>query len=129
MPLARIDVVRGRSPEELRTLADAVQEVLVDVFAAPERDRYQVIAQHEEDELVLWDTGLGFERSARRVLVQITQQGRDRGQKEALYAALAQRLEERGVCPPEDLVVSVVANEPEDWSFGHGRAQFLTGEL
>jgi phenylpyruvate tautomerase PptA (4-oxalocrotonate tautomerase family) len=129
MPLVRIDVVRGRSPAELRTLTDAVQEVLVEVFAAPERDRYQVVAQHDEEELVLWDTGLGFERSSRRVLVQVTQQGRDRDQKEALYGALAQRLDERGVCPPEDLVVSLVRNEPEDWSFGHGRAQFLTGEL
>ena len=88
-----------------------------------------MVAQHEDDELVLWDTGLGFERSERRVLVQVTQQGRDRDQKEALYAALAERLAARGVCAPEDLVVSLVRNEPEDWSFGHGRAQFLTGEL
>lgn len=28
-----------------------------------------------------------------------------------------------------DLIVSVVANERQDWSFGGGRAQFLTGEL
>ena len=40
MPLVRIDVVEGRSEEELRELANAVQEVLVDVFAAPDRDRY-----------------------------------------------------------------------------------------
>jgi hypothetical protein len=30
---------------------------------------------------------------------------------------------------PGDLIVSMVENEKEDWSFGAGRAQFLTGEL
>jgi hypothetical protein len=31
--------------------------------------------------------------------------------------------------PPSDVVVSIVTNSDEDWSFGNGRAQFLTGEL
>ena len=30
---------------------------------------------------------------------------------------------------PTDLIVSVVANDREDWSFGLGRAQFLDGDL
>jgi hypothetical protein len=28
-----------------------------------------------------------------------------------------------------DIVVSIVTNSDADWSFGNGRAQFLTGEL
>ena len=36
MPLVRIDVVEGRrTQDELRLLADTVQEVMLDVFAAP----------------------------------------------------------------------------------------------
>jgi hypothetical protein len=31
--------------------------------------------------------------------------------------------------PPFDVVISVFSNADEDWSFGLGRAQFLTGEL
>ena len=46
MPLVRIDVQAGRTPEELRRLADVVQEVMLDVFAAPPRDRYQIITEH-----------------------------------------------------------------------------------
>ena len=129
MPLVRIDCVRGRSAEELRALADTVQEVMLDVFAAPERDRYQLIHQHDADEIVCEDTGLGIERSDGIVVIAVTHQGRVREQKEALYAALAQRLGERGQVRPEDLVVSLTENTKEDWSFGHGRAQFLTGEL
>lgn len=129
MPLVRIDMVRGRSPEQVRALADVVQEVMLDVFAAPPRDRYQVIHQHDPGEIVAEDTGLGYTRTDGVVVIQVTQQGRSREQKEAMYAALAQRLGDAGLVEPDDLIVSVTENTRDDWSFGRGRAQFLTGEL
>ena len=129
MPLVRIDLVRGRSAEQVRALADVVQEVMLDVFAAPPRDRYQVIHQHDPGEIIAEDTGLGMTRTDGVVVVQVTQQGRSREQKEALYEALARRLGEEGLVEPDDLIVSVTENTRDDWSFGRGRAQFLTGEL
>jgi phenylpyruvate tautomerase PptA (4-oxalocrotonate tautomerase family) len=129
VPLVRIDLVRGRSADQVRALADTVQEVMLDVFAAPPRDRYQVIHQHEPGEIIAEDTGLGLTRSDGVTLIQVTQQGRSREQKEALYAALAQRLGDAGLVDPDDLIVSVTENTKDDWSFGRGRAQFLTGEL
>jgi phenylpyruvate tautomerase PptA (4-oxalocrotonate tautomerase family) len=125
----RIDLVRGRSPQDVRRLADTVQEVMLEVFAAPPGDRYQVIHQHDPGEILAEDTGLGIERTEGVTIIQVTQQGRGRDQKEALYAALAKRLGEEGLVGPEDLIVSVTENTKDDWSFGHGRAQFLTGEL
>lgn len=104
MPLVRIDVVEGRSDAELGALADTVDGVLLDVFAAPPGDRYQVITEHRPGHLILEDTGLGFR-------------------------TLAQRLHERHGVAPTDLVVSVTGTTREDWSFGLGRAQFLEGDL
>ncbi len=89
MPLVRIDVVEGRSEEELRELADVVQEVMLDVFAAPDRDRYQMIYEHRPGRIIVEDTGLGFERTDDVVIIQVTQQGRTDDQKRALYAGLA----------------------------------------
>ena len=130
MPLVRIDVVEGRrSPEELRLLADTVQEVVLDVFAAPPGDRYQVITEHKQGQLICEDTGLGIERSDDLVVLQVFQQGRSDEQKRALYAGLCQRLGEVTALAPGDLVVSVAANTRADWSFGLGRAQFLDGDL
>jgi phenylpyruvate tautomerase PptA (4-oxalocrotonate tautomerase family) len=129
VPLVRIDLVEGRTDAEVATLADTVQEVLEDVFAAPARDRYQVISEHRPGRLVLQDTGLGFERTDGVVLVQVVQQGRTAAQKQALYAALAERLEAKAGVAPTDLVVSVTENTQADWSFGLGRAQFLEGDL
>jgi phenylpyruvate tautomerase PptA (4-oxalocrotonate tautomerase family) len=125
----RIDLVRGRSPQDVRRLADTVQEVMLEVFAAPPGDRYQVIHQHDPGEIIAEDTGLGIERTDGVTIIQVIQQGRGREQKEALYAALAKRLDEAGLVRPGDLIVSVTENTKDDWSFGHGRAQFLTGEL
>lgn len=129
MPLVRIDVVEGRTPEQLRLVADVVQEVMLDVFAAPPRDRYQVVTEHPRGQIIAEDTGLGYERTDGVTVVQVFQQGRDAAQKQALYAALATRLEERCAIAPTDLIVSVMENEREDWSFGEGRAQFLDGGL
>ena len=129
MPLVRIDLVEGREPAAVRRLADVVQEVLEEVFAAPPRDRYQVIGEHPSRNVILQDTGLGFERTDDRVLVQVFQQGRSDEQKKALYARLAERLEAECGVAATDLVVSVAANGRADWSFGLGRAQFLEGDL
>ena len=93
MPLVRIDVQEGRTPEELRKLADTIQDVMLDVFAAPSRDRYQIITEHPKGHVIAEDTGLGLERSEGIVIIQIFQQGRSNEQKVAMYAELAKRLE------------------------------------
>lgn len=129
MPLVRIDVLEGRSEEELRRLLDTVQEVMESDFEAPPRDRYQVLTEHPPGHLVLQDSGLGIDRSDRMVLIEVVQQGRSEAQKKALYASLARRLNEEVGLAPADLVVSISENTRADWSFGFGAAQFLEGEL
>ncbi len=129
MPLVRIDLQKGRTPEEVRRLADTIQDVMLDVFAAPPRDRYQIITEHDEGQIIAEDTGLGMERTDRIVIIQIFQQGRSTEEKVAAYAELAKRLEAECDVRPEDLIISVVANRHVDWSFGLGEAQFMDGKL
>lgn len=129
MPLVRIDVQQGRTPAELRQIADTVQDVMLEVFAAPPRDRYQIITEHPVGQIIAEDTGLGYERTDGVTVIQIFQQGRSAEQKQAAYAQLAKRLEAECGVRPEDLIVSVVSNKLPDWSFGLGRAQFLDGSL
>ncbi|MFT8885231.1 MAG: tautomerase family protein, partial [Acetobacter papayae] len=45
------------------------------------------------------------------------------------YRLLAEKLEQACGLAPADLMVSIIQNADEHWSFGLGRAQFLTGEL
>ncbi len=128
MPLLRIDVVKGRSHEELRTLLQTIHDAMVTAFQVPVRDRYQVLTEHDPSHLILEDTGLGFERSDNRILIQVTTRPRSREAKEKFYALVVENLDKLGISP-EDVAISCVENEDVDWSFGYGRAQFLTGEL
>lgn len=65
-------------------------------FQAPPRDRYQIITQHDEGELICEDTELpNLPRSIKLVMVQIFQQGRDKETKQATYAELMKQLGEK----------------------------------
>ncbi|WP_138946936.1 tautomerase family protein [Plantibacter sp. M259] len=129
MPLVRIDLTAGRDAANVREIADAIHEAIVSVYGIPPRDRFQIVTEHAAGQIIAEDAGLGFERSAGVVMIQIfTQRGRSDETKQALYAAVAERLSEVGV-DGADVFIGYVENGPQDWSFGFGRAQYLTGEL
>lgn len=129
MPLLRFDLIAGRSDSELQTLLDAAHRAMLAAFGVPERDRYQIVHEHNPSRLVVEDTGLGIPRTDKVVVLQVTTRPRGRGAKERFYRLLVEELERSCAIAPSDVMVSIVENTDEDWSFGHGRAQFLTGEL
>ncbi len=129
MPLLRFDVIEGRSEAELKTLLDTAHDAMVEAFDVPERDRYQIVHTHKAHEMVIQDTGLGFERSKDIVLISVTSKTRTQEKKQRLYQLLAERLEANCGLAPTDLMVSIVETDAADWSFGLGEAQFLTGKL
>ena len=129
MPLLRIDVIKGRSEAELKELLDAIHSAMLAAFKVPERDRYQIVHEHPAAEMRIEDTGLGIPRTERIVMVQVTTRPRSRFEKQNFYELLCQELVQRCGVKASDVVVSITQNADEDWSFGYGRAQFLTGEL
>ena len=129
MPLIKIDVVKGRSDEEIKLLLDTAHEAVVGAFGVPVTDRYQVLTQHAENEIVIMDTGLGIKRSRQFVLFTIESMPRNAEKKQRLYQLLTEKLQQRLQIKPEDVMVSIVCNEGCDWSFGLGEAQFITGKL
>lgn len=129
MPLMRFDVVQGRSPEQLATLLDAAHRAMLSAFEVPPRDRYQIVHEHAPSHFIVQDTGLDIPRTANVVVVSVTSRPRSREAKQTFYAELCRELQASCGIAPSDVMVSIVSNSDEDWSFGHGRAQFLTGEL
>jgi hypothetical protein len=129
MPLLYFDVIEGRNGGELTALLDTAHAAVVEAFEVPERDRYQVVRSHPAGQIVALDTGLGIGRSDRLVMIHVVSRARTRAQKEKFYGLLAERLYRECGLAPADLIVSMTENGDEDWSFGSGRAQFLTGEL
>jgi phenylpyruvate tautomerase PptA (4-oxalocrotonate tautomerase family) len=129
MPLVSIHLVRGRSPEQVRALLDAAHDAMVEALGVPATDRYQIVTQHEPGEVMALDTDLGLQRTDQLVIVHVISRQREAHAKQALYRLLAEHLERRCNVAAADLIVAVVENGEADWSFGNGRAQFLTGEL
>ena len=106
MPLLRFDLIEGRSEEALKKLLDSAHHAMVEAFQVPESDRYQIVHQHPQHELIIEDTGLGFKRSKDLVIISIVSKKRTVKQKEALYSLLAQKLESECDISPQDLIVS-----------------------
>lgn len=129
MPLLRFDLIEGRTDAELQALLDAAHRAMLEAFKVPAGDRYQLVHEHKPSRMIVEDTGLGIARTKNVVFLQVTTRPRPRAQKEAFYRLLTQELEKSCGIAPSDVVISMVSNTDEDWSFGHGRAQFLTGEL
>jgi hypothetical protein len=129
MPLVRFDVVEGRNDNDIKNLLDAAHRAMLSAFHVPESDRYQIYHEHPPSRLIAEDTGLGIRRTRNLVLVSVTSRERTQDMKEKFYAELCRELKESCSIDPNDVIVSIVTNSAADWSFGNGRAQFITGEL
>lgn len=129
MPLIRIDAVVGRPLEKVQALLDAAHRAVVSAFQVPPRDRYQIYHAHPPSHLVVQDTGLGIDRTRDVLVVTVISRPRGESLKKAFYAELCRELMASCGIAASDVMVSIVINSDADWSFGLGRAQFLTGEL
>ena len=129
MPLMRVDMIRGRSKAEIRQILDIAYQVASEEFHLLPRDRYQVVTQHEPEEMVIEDVGLGLPRSTKFLLFSLTSSPRAEADKERFYALLVQELSTHTDVAPSDIMINLVTNTKADWSFGNGEAQFLNGKL
>ena len=60
MPLARIDLVRGKSAAFRKTLGEIVYNAMTDVINVPANDKFQIITEHAAEELNVADSYLVF---------------------------------------------------------------------
>ena len=105
---------------------DGVQRAMIEAFALPPDDRFQVITEHPPEGLIYDRAYLGIQRSDKIVLVQITMStGRKPQQKRKLFQRMAEILAESPGLKPQDLVINLVEVAWENWSFGNGEAQYM----
>jgi 4-oxalocrotonate tautomerase len=125
MPLARIDLIQGKSLDYRAAIGDVVYEAMIAALNAPTNDRFQVITEHPTEGFVFDPTYLGIQRSKDCIFIQLTlNQGRTVEQKQRFYQAVADGLHQRLDVRREDVLVSLVEVSKENWSFGNGEAQY-----
>jgi 4-oxalocrotonate tautomerase len=124
MPLVRIDLRKGKTAAYRQGIGRVVYEAMVSV-GVPQKDRFQIIAEHEGDDFIFDPSYLGIERTHDLVIIQITwNEGRTVEQKKTLYKAIAEGLSQSLGLRTEDVFVNLVEVKKENWSFGKGIAQY-----
>jgi len=126
MPLVRIDLRKGKDATYRREIGRVVYEAMVGI-GVPANDRFQIIAEHDDDDFLFDPSYLGIHRTDDLVIIQITwNEGRSVEQKKNLYKSIAERLAGSPGIRPEDVFINLVEVKKENWSFGKGEAQYAS---
>lgn len=125
MPLVRIELVKGRTPEERTAIGKAVHKAMMETIDVPEDDVFQIISEHERSDMRIGEFQ-GVVRDDGVVLVQmLMKSGRTFEQKLNLHRRITENLVESAGVTPNNVVIALHENQPEEWSFGHGRAHLV----
>jgi ketosteroid isomerase-like protein len=121
MPFVDITLARGKSPEYLEAVSQAVHSALVAELGMKPDDYFQIIHQHELSELKFNRTFRGGPRSDDWIVFAITD-GLQRGEpsKRRFYKTLVRLLEQGPGVRPTDVFVMMTVTPPENFSFADG---------
>lgn len=126
MPLARIDLRKGKDAVYRQQVGRAVYDAMISV-GVPLNDRFQIVSEHDADDFLFDPDYLGIHRTDDLVIIQITwNEGRSTEQKKQLYKAIADGLAKAPGIRKEDVFINLVEVKRENWSFGNGEAQYAS---
>lgn len=129
MPLVRINVSKEASAESVQAISDVIYESMLAVANVPANDKFQIITRHAPGELVYPTEGyLGIDYSPGIVFIQVTwNAGRSVDVKKAFYKAVAEGIHQKAGVRIEDVWISLIDVQRENWSFGNGEMQYAPG--
>ena len=125
MPLVHISMRSGKPEAYRQELFDGVYQAMRDTFSVPEDDQFMTITEHDAANFRYGATYYDISRSDDVVFIQISAMNtRNADQKKALYGRIVELLGEKPGLRSEDVLVSLIEGERENWSLGHGLAQY-----
>jgi 4-oxalocrotonate tautomerase len=124
MPLLHISLRAGKPEAYRQAIFDGLYRAMRDALSVPEDDQFMTITEHDAANF-RYGNGYGVARSADVVYIQITVfNTRTAEQKKMLFQRIAELLGENPGIRPEDVFVVILDAAKENWSVGHGLAQF-----
>lgn len=125
MPLVRIELLKGKSADYREQLGNTVYKAMLGANV-PLNDRFVIVSEHDSANFQFDETYLDIARNDDLVMIQITwNEGRTVEQKQALYRAICDGLAESPGVKPENVLINLVEVKKENWSYGHGIAQYV----
>jgi len=124
MPLIHVSMRAGKPDAYRQAICDGLYRAMRDALNVPEGDEFIAITEHDAANF-RYGAAFGVSRSDELLYIQITVfDSRTAEQKKALYRRIAELLGENPGIRPEDVFVNVIDAAKENWSVGHGLAQF-----
>jgi 4-oxalocrotonate tautomerase len=123
MPMTRIAIREGKTPEYKQTLMDEIYEAMRETVAIKDGDRFMAITEHREHEFA-YGRFLGIDRTDDLVQIQVFwAPGKTDDAKLAMYKRIVERLAAHPGVRPENVLISVLETAAENWSFRNGETQ------
>jgi len=117
MPLVKISLRRGRSPEYRRAILDGVHAALVEAYRIPDSDRHQQLYELDAE-----DFEIPSKNSDRSVVVEIIAfPGRSREAKKSLFSAIVRNLGRSPGIDGNDILIIVQEPPMGNWGIRGGK--------
>jgi len=124
MPLTHISLRAGKPEAYRQAIFDSLYLAMRETLNLPEDDQFITITEHDAANF-RYGQYLGVARSDDLVFIQMTVfNTRSAEQKKALFRRIVELLGENPGIRPEDVFVNLLEAAKENWSLGHGLAQF-----
>ena len=117
MPLVKISLRKGRSPEYKQAILDGVHAALVEAFRIPDLDRNQRLYELDPEHFEFPE-----KHSDRFAVVEIVAfPGRSTEAKKNLYAAIVRNLERSPGIPGNDVLIIIYEPPMGNWGIRGGK--------
>lgn len=124
MPFIHISLRTGKLDAYRQAIFDALYRAMRETLNVPDDDQFMTISEHDSANF-RYGHAYGVARSTDVIYIQITVfSTRTVEQKKALFRRIAELLGESPGIRPEDVFVTIYDAPTENWSVGHGLAQF-----
>ena len=124
MPIVRITLKKGKSPEFLAAVSDSIYAAMREQFLLDEGDKFHIFEQLD-DSTFIYDANFGVRepRTDDFMIIQIVADARRVFEKTATIKAICARLgASPGVLPQNIVVVLYTSLTLEDVSLGYGES-------
>src|SRR5258707_12176437 len=120
MPVVRVTMIKGKSPDYIKKMSDSIYEALVEAYVQQKEETFQIIEQLEPSDLIYARRfGIQGSRSGDFVIINIEPDARRRGEKEAFLARLSDKLAASpGIARDDDFVGLPMTPALKVWAFG-----------
>jgi 4-oxalocrotonate tautomerase family enzyme len=125
MPFVKVYINKDIQKKTQKNISDSIHQSLLESFNIPVKDKFQVFVKLDADDLIFPDEYLGNNYS-NIIYINITcKEGRTKDQKKQLYELCANKITETTDINRDDVFITIIENNKDNWSFGNGIAQLM----